>query len=1116
MQVVVEETERLQQVEEVVVEPEVEEREDLQVVQQQAQVLQELVGMARIPPIILERLAKVIGGGGGGAYSTSNGSTPNGSNGARGEVRITYTCPSFGTVSAGTNQTLAACATTTTLAGSAIPAGMTGTWTVVSGTATITSPNSPTSGVTGLVLPATNEGTVTATLRWTISNGECGSSFQTVTITTSRGPECWIYCTPSYSSAGANDRMTNVTLGALNDTPPANAVPGYFDRSGVQNAIPDIAAGSTVNITLTFGSDPNQFSRVWVDFNNNGTFEPGESFSLGTNAGASGTAIIPIVVPAGAVAGITRLRVRGGDDVAIANTQACGASSSAWGQALDYLVNIVIPDDCSGTPVAGVSLASPSAVCSGSSSIVSLSGQTIALGLTYQWEQSDDGVSGWANVTGGSGATTSVYTTPALTSTRFYRCIVTCTISGESSTSSVATVSIIGPGGVYSTISGTSAAAIRWNLATTWLCGEIPPNDGTANVFINHSNIEFDINANINNLTINSGGGLSVGRFTNTTLTINGNFIINSGGTFGNLNPWAGSNQNTHQTIDIKGNFINNGTISRANAISNQMTIRMSGSVPQVIGGNGSGTGVVGGVSTSTTTPPALIISNSSSAVTLQTNFSSISGTNGVIIIENGSRLDFADATTQFTGGGSLSLNGITELKAGTFNAHYAMTGTRTINTGTSRIIFTNPVSNITPTSNIPSADLGSVTTEMGTTGVLTIGAPATIFGELSMLSGDIATTSANLLSLGTSVANPGTLNWVSGTVAGPMRRWFNATANSGNASGLFPIGNNPGAGVVSRWALVEYSSAPATAGYLTAQFMAGAPSIGTNGMPLTDVDAQMVDLVATDGYWDIEPGALSGGNYNLTVRANQFTSLDNMAGTKLIKSPDPHTVWTFDGAPVGPSGSVGDFVIGRTGMSGYSWFAIGYPSALLPVELIRFTARAVDNEYIRLEWTTATEIDNEGFFIERSADGINFAQIGWVDGNGSTAQLQQYVYNDKEAVSGINYYRLKQLDFDGQYEYSHIVAASLRNVNNQLQVLNVRPNPAGNDLYIDIQAINRANAKLTVYDAMGKMMVKQTPAINAGENMLHINTQSLPAGAYIVTLETEQQTVKSRFVVVR
>src|SRR5690606_37026712 len=94
------------------------------------------------------------------------------------------------------------------------------------------------------------------------------------------------------------------------------------------------------------GSDSTQYNRIWIDFNQNGNFEASESFSLGTSAGSNGTAIITFMVPEDAVLGQTRLRVRGGEDSAITAAQACGASSSGFGRAIDYLVNITEAPSC--------------------------------------------------------------------------------------------------------------------------------------------------------------------------------------------------------------------------------------------------------------------------------------------------------------------------------------------------------------------------------------------------------------------------------------------------------------------------------------------------------------------------------------------------------------------------------------------------------------------------------------------------------------------------------------------------------------------------------------------------------------------------------------------------
>jgi len=168
------------------------------------------------------------------------------------------------------------------------------------------------------------------------------SSARTPTVTAPTGSRSIAlnYCTPTYSSGGSSDNLTHIVLETLDDTPPANNSPYYYDRIASQNDIPILNIGQTHTLSVTVGSDGTQYTRVWIDFNQDGDFaDAGESFD-GGNPGASGTASISITVPGGALSGQTRMRVRGGDDSSIGAGQSCGASSSSYGQAVDYYVNI--------------------------------------------------------------------------------------------------------------------------------------------------------------------------------------------------------------------------------------------------------------------------------------------------------------------------------------------------------------------------------------------------------------------------------------------------------------------------------------------------------------------------------------------------------------------------------------------------------------------------------------------------------------------------------------------------------------------------------------------------------------------------------------------------------
>lgn len=104
---------------------------------------------------------------------------------------------------------------------------------------------------------------------------------------------------------------------------------------------------------------------------------------------------------------------------------------------------------------------------------------------------------------------------------------------------------------------------------------------------------------------------------------------------------------------------------------------------------------------------------------------------------------------------------------------------------------------------------------------------------------------------------------------------------------------------------------------------------------------------------------------------------------------------------------------------------SLNYTYTTLPVELIHFNGFS-DLDHVNLFWTTATETNNSHFDIERSYDGLNFHKISSLDGFGSSQSLIEYKYQDFDIKSGVIYYRLKQFDFDGKYNYSDIISINV------------------------------------------------------------------------------------------
>ena len=133
---------------------------------------------------------------------------------------------------------------------------------------------------------------------------------------------------------------------------------------------------------------------------------------------------------------------------------------------------------------------------------------------------------------------------------------------------------------------------------------------------------------------------------------------------------------------------------------------------------------------------------------------------------------------------------------------------------------------------------------------------------------------------------------------------------------------------------------------------------------------------------------------------------------------------------PAGPT-TIAIDIQARASRSGEDWwmddFELFEVSTLLPVELLYFDAFPSNNQYAQLEWATATEINNDGFEVLRSTDGIDFEYIAWISGNGNQTSTHKYSYEDYSIETGITYYyRLKQIDYDGQYEYFNIESVKL------------------------------------------------------------------------------------------
>ena len=187
--------------------------------------------------------------------------------------------------------------------------------------------------------------------------------------------------------------------------------------------------------------------------------------------------------------------------------------------------------------------------------------------------------------------------------------------------------------------------------------------------------------------------------------------------------------------------------------------------------------------------------------------------------------------------------------------------------------------------------------------------------------------------------------------------------------------------------------------------------------------------------------------------------------------------------------------------------FTTGFVPGILPIELLSFNAIVSEENTIRIYWSTAQEINNDFFTIERSSTGNDFTEIIEIPGAGNSTKKLSYEIYDKDPLENVVFYRLKQTDYDGNYEYFRIVDVKLEN-NNKIGdcngTLSVFPNPCKEECKITLSQCedNIVNdVKIEVLDIFGHIMLSETPLKQANESFTYsINTSNnYPPGIYFV-----------------
>lgn len=186
------------------------------------------------------------------------------------------------------------------------------------------------------------------------------------------------------------------------------------------------------------------------------------------------------------------------------------------------------------------------------------------------------------------------------------------------------------------------------------------------------------------------------------------------------------------------------------------------------------------------------------------------------------------------------------------------------------------------------------------------------------------------------------------------------------------------------------------------------------------------------------------------------------------------------------------------------------FPAAL-PVEFVDFQARINQDYSTNLEWTTATEINNDFFEVMRSRDGINFETIHFEDSKGEFNGLNTYLYKDDNPGSGTVYYCIKQVDFNGDNTLSAVKSVYINSF--EASTFKVFPTLVQNSFQVELSTSSPQRIQILVSDANGRPVYESILENIEGSKSLELNASDWSTGIYFVILKTEQESKEFRIV---
>ncbi len=388
---------------------------------------------------------------------------------------------------------------------------------------------------------------------------------------------------------------------------------------------------------------------------------------------------------------------------------------------------------------------------------------------------------------------------------------------------------------------------------------------------------------------------------------------------------------------------------------------------------------------------------------------------------------------------------------------------------------------------NISSSELHLNNLVVNSGGNTVLNSPIHVFGELSLTDGNLVTDAINLLTMedNSSVSGGSSASFIDG----PMEK-------TGMEAFDFPVGNN---GVFAKIGI----GTPSSQSTFLAEYTDGAY------MNISDFE-NTINTVSNVEHWSLSETSGSGASATVKLFSADLTRSKLTNPSDIVVAHFTGSKWENEGATY--SVVDGSFVT-TNALNSFSPFTFGStsPSTPLPIRMVSFYGQHTPAGN-RLAWETASEQDNDYFKVQRSLDGRQWEDIGKVEGSGTSHTPKAYAYLDIDKLPNITYYRLEQVDFNGDAFLTEPIAID-KGMNRAFELIAYHPNPVLDNLTIEYYTSEEAETRFLVVDLSGRVLSGQTQESRMGKNRFQLDTSTLDPGLYFFTIVQDEKSMTQKFI---